>query len=56
MYKKKSVGEYVNHRWSGARGSQDCPLKYYHVQKWESRFTFGLDADKNTYYIKKWFN
>ncbi len=28
-------------------------LKYYNVLKWESRFTFRLDAAKITDYIKK---
>ncbi len=39
---------------SGARGLERliC-LKYYTVQKWESRFTFRLNAAKNTHYIKK---
>ncbi len=36
---------------SGERGSKDFPLKYYNVHKWDSRFTLGLDAGKNTYYI-----
>ncbi len=30
-------------------------LKYYNVQKWGSRFTSGLDAAKNTHYIRKCF-
>ncbi len=38
---------------SGARGSKDqvC-LKSYNVQKREIRFTLGLDAAKNTHYMK----
>ncbi len=39
---------------SGARGLQRLPsMKYYSAQKWESRLTPGLDAAKNTYYMKK---
>ncbi len=35
---------------------KDCHLlKYYKVQKWGSRFTFGMDAAKNTRYIQKCF-
>ncbi len=30
-------------------------LRFYNVQKWQITFTLGLDADKNTDYIKKWF-
>ncbi len=30
-------------------------LKYYNVEKWKSRFTWGFDAAKNTYRIKKRF-
>ncbi len=30
-------------------------LKYCYVLKWESRFTIGLNAAKNTDYIKKRF-
>ncbi len=30
-------------------------FKYYIVQKWESRFTLGLENAKITYYIKKCF-
>ncbi len=30
-------------------------LKYYNEMKWESRFTLGLNAAKNTDYIKKHF-
>ncbi len=28
-------------------------LKFYNVLEWESRFTLGRDATKNTDYIKK---
>ncbi len=38
---------------SGAWDLQRLPfLKYYNVLEWESRFTFGLNAAKNTDYIK----
>ncbi len=41
---------------SGARGSKDqlC-LKFYYVQNWEIRFTLGLNAAKNTHFMKKNF-
>ncbi len=49
-------------RWHSA-GSQSHPhirtfgshvfTGLYFVLKWESRFTSGLNATKNTYYIKK---
>ncbi len=32
---------------------KDCSLKYYNVQKQESRFILGFDTGKNMYYIKK---
>ncbi len=32
-----------------------CCLKSYNVQKWEIKFTLGLNAAKNTHYIKKSF-
>ncbi len=39
---------------SGASGLQrSIYLKSYNVQKWEIRFTLGLNAAKNTHYIKK---
>ncbi len=39
---------------SGAQELQRLTcLKYYNVLKWESRFTLGLNAAKNTDYIKK---
>ncbi len=39
---------------SGVRGLQRLPyLKYFNVQKWESRFTLGLGAAKITHYIQK---
>ncbi len=31
------------------------PLKYCNAQKWESRFTLGLDVAENTQYIQKCF-
>ncbi len=35
--------------WSGARWLERMIyFKYYIVQKWESRFTFGQNATKNT--------
>ncbi len=41
---------------SEARDSKDCyRLKYYNVQKRESRFTLGLDTAENMYYIRKCF-
>ncbi len=41
---------------SGARGLERFPsLKYYNVLKRESRFNLGLNAVKNTHYIKKCF-
>ncbi len=41
---------------SGARVLQRLlPLKYYNVQKWESRYILGLDAAKNTHYVRKCF-
>ncbi len=37
---------------SGPRGPQLLPcLKYYNALKWKSRFTYGLNAAKNTAYI-----
>ncbi len=37
----------------GVSGFERLPaLKYHNVQKWERRFTLGLDAAKNTHYIK----
>ncbi len=40
----------------GARGLQRLSLvKYYNVLEWESRFTLGLNAAKNTDYFKKFF-
>ncbi len=48
---KKSGANMLISMRSGAKGSKDCPLKYYNVQKWESRFTFGLDAGKNMYVL-----
>ncbi len=30
-------------------------IRYYIVLKWESRFTFGLNAAQTTDYIKKMF-
>ncbi len=39
---------------SGVGGLQRLSsLKYYCVLKWESRFTLGVDAAKNTHCIKK---
>ncbi len=39
---------------SGVRELQrSVYLKSYNVQKWEIRFTLGLNAAKNTHYIKK---
>ncbi len=41
---------------SRARWLQILPfLKYFNVLEWESRFTLGLNAAKNTDYIKKSF-
>ncbi len=41
---------------SGVTGLQILlSFKYYSVQEWESRFTLGLDAAKNTHYIQKCF-
>ncbi len=38
------------------RGLQRLPsLKYYNVQKWESRFSLGLNAAKSTDYMRKCF-
>ncbi len=38
---------------SGPRGLQRTVcLKSYNVQKWEIRFTLGLNAAKNTHYIR----
>ncbi len=42
---------------SGARRLQrSVCLKLYNVQKWEIGFTFGLNAAKNTHYVKKGSN
>ncbi len=39
---------------SGARRLKRYPsLEYYNVEKRKSRFTLGLDAEKNTHRIKK---
>ncbi len=38
-------------------GSKDLTiLKCYNTPEWESKFTLGLNAAKNTDYIEKWFN
>ncbi len=38
---------------SGAMELQRLPsLKYFNVQKWEHRFTLGLDAAKNMWLIQ----
>ncbi len=45
----------IFHR-SGGKGFQKLPsLKYYNVQKWESRFTFEHDVAKSTHHIQKCF-
>ncbi len=31
------------------------PLKYYNVQKWESRLNLRIDAAENTHYTQKFF-
>ncbi len=41
---------------SRGRGVQRLPfLKCYDVLEWESRFTLGLNNEKNTDYIKNYF-
>ncbi len=41
---------------SGARGLQRLLyLKYYNIQKQESRFNLGFDTAKNKRYIQKCF-
>ncbi len=45
----------ISHR-SEAIGLQKLSyFKYYNIQKWDSKFTLGLSAVKNTDYIKKRF-
>ncbi len=40
--------------WSGSRGFQILTCsKYYNVLKQEIRFTLGLNATKNSDYMKK---
>ncbi len=53
---KNSMGSYVYlpQKWSQGAPKIAC-LKYYNVLEWESRFTLGLNAAKNTDYIKKCF-
>ncbi len=56
-FSKKSVGAYVYFPKSGAKSSEDWYVSniilYWNER--ESRFTFGLNATKNTDYIKKCF-
>ncbi len=41
---------------NGAMGLQRLPpLKYFNVQKWESRISLWLDAAKNRHYMRKHF-
>ncbi len=56
LYKKVSGRMSVSHRSGAKRKQRLQSLKYYYnVLKWESRFTLGLDAAKNTHYIKTCF-
>ncbi len=51
---KKSVGALVYLPWSGPRGLEGLSsLKYYNIQKWESRFSLGLNAAKIVHYMRK---
>ncbi len=38
---------------SGARGLESFPCLKYNVLKWENRFTYGLEAAKNSDYMKE---
>ncbi len=52
----ESIGAYAYLPQKWKYGPQRLPsLKYYNVQKWESRFFLGHDAAKNTQHIQKYF-
>ncbi len=55
IQKSQWVHLFISRR-NGVRGLQRLlSLKYYNVQKWESRFTLGHDGANNMHYIQKIF-